>query len=117
MLSVKNCLPFFYFNVYQWQYNEAMQRGNAVCFMGCPKNRPSGLKGLFNFQLHEAEVLCLEKNIHTVVPNIFLTTLKMNKRQRVYTKKKFKQVFGKMFKHLFLKFSMLQCFHEIYTKL
>ena len=35
----------------------AIQRGNAVCVMGCPKNRSSGLEGLFNFQVHEAEVL------------------------------------------------------------
>ena len=35
----------------------AIQRGNAVCVMGCPKNRSAGLEGLFNFQVHEAEVL------------------------------------------------------------
>ena len=35
----------------------AIQRGNAVCVMGCPKNRSTGLEGLFNFQVHEAEVL------------------------------------------------------------
>ena len=39
----------------------AIQRGNAVCVMGCPKNRSSGLEGLFNFQVHEAEVLLLKK--------------------------------------------------------
>ena len=39
----------------------AIQRGNAVCVMDCPKNRSSGLEGLFNFQVHEAEVL--KKNI------------------------------------------------------
>ena len=35
----------------------AIQRGNAVCVIGCQKNRSSGLEGLFNFQVHEAEVL------------------------------------------------------------
>ena len=35
----------------------AIQKGNAVCVMGCPKNRSSGLEGLFNFQVHEPEVL------------------------------------------------------------
>ena len=35
----------------------AIQQGNAVCVMGCPKNRSSGLEGLFNFQVNEAEVL------------------------------------------------------------
>ena len=35
----------------------AIQRGNAVCVMGCPKNRSSGLEGLFNFQVPETEVL------------------------------------------------------------
>ena len=25
--------------------------------MGCPKNTSTGLEGLFNFQVHEAEVL------------------------------------------------------------
>ena len=35
----------------------AIQRGNAVCVMGCPKDRSSGLEGLFNFQVHVAEVL------------------------------------------------------------
>jgi hypothetical protein len=35
----------------------AIQKGNAVCVMGCPKNRSSGLEGLFDFQVHKAEVL------------------------------------------------------------
>jgi hypothetical protein len=35
----------------------AIQRGNAVCVMGCPKDRSPGLEGLFNFQVHEAEEL------------------------------------------------------------
>ena len=30
----------------------AIQRGNAVCVMGCPKNRSSGIEGLFIFQVH-----------------------------------------------------------------
>ena len=29
----------------------------AVCMMGCPKDIFSGLEGLFNFQVHEAEEL------------------------------------------------------------
>ena len=33
----------------------AIQRGNAVCVMGCPKEKPTGLEGLCNFQVHEAE--------------------------------------------------------------
>ena len=39
----------------------AIQKGNAVCVMGCPKKRSSGLEGLFNFQVPEAEVLSLKK--------------------------------------------------------
>ena len=35
----------------------AIQRGNAVCVMGCVKDTSSGLEGLFNFQVHEAEEL------------------------------------------------------------
>ena len=35
----------------------AIQRGNAVCVMGCPKDRSPGLEGLFNFQIHEADEL------------------------------------------------------------
>ena len=35
----------------------AIQKGNAVCMMGCPKDIFSGLEGLFNFQVHEAEEL------------------------------------------------------------
>ena len=44
----------------------AIQKGNAVCVMGCVKDKSSGLeglegleglKGLFNFQVHEAEEL------------------------------------------------------------
>ena len=35
----------------------AIQKGNAVCVMGCPKDKSSGLDGLFNFQVHEAEEL------------------------------------------------------------
>ena len=31
----------------------AIQRGNAVCVMGCPKDRSPGLEGLFNFQVEE----------------------------------------------------------------
>ena len=33
----------------------AIQKRNAVCIMGCPKDIYSGLEGLFNFQVHEAE--------------------------------------------------------------
>ena len=35
----------------------AVQKGNAVCVMGCPKNTSSGLEFLFNFQVYEVEVL------------------------------------------------------------
>ena len=35
----------------------AIQQGNAVCVMGYPKNTSTGLDGLFNFQVHEAEEL------------------------------------------------------------
>ena len=35
----------------------AIQRSNAVCVMGCPKEKSKGLEGLFNFQVHEAEEL------------------------------------------------------------
>jgi hypothetical protein len=35
----------------------AIQKGNAVCMMGCPKDIFSGLEGLFNFQVHDAEEL------------------------------------------------------------
>ena len=35
----------------------AIQKSNTVCVMGCPKDNFSGLDGLFNFQVHEAEEL------------------------------------------------------------
>ena len=35
----------------------AVQQANAVCVVGCPKNRSSGLEGLLNFQVHDAEAL------------------------------------------------------------
>ena len=35
----------------------AIQKGNAVCVMDCPKDVSSGLDGLLNFQVHEAEEL------------------------------------------------------------
>ena len=35
----------------------AIQKENAVCVMSCPKDDSSGLEGLFNFQVHEAEEL------------------------------------------------------------
>ena len=35
----------------------AIQRGNAICVTTCVKNQSSGLEGLFNFQVHEAEEL------------------------------------------------------------
>ena len=41
----------------------AIQKGNTVCVMGCPKDNSSGLDGLFNFQVHEAEELWW-KNIY-----------------------------------------------------
>ena len=60
----------------------AIQQGNVVCVMGCPKSISTGVEGLFNFQVHEAMI----KNIF--IPNIFLTNLKKNKRQRLYLLKK-----------------------------
>ena len=35
----------------------AIQQGNAVCVMGCPKDISSGLDCLFNFQVQKAEEL------------------------------------------------------------
>ena len=35
----------------------AIQRGNGVCVMSCPKEKYTGLEGLFNFKVHEAEEL------------------------------------------------------------
>ena len=35
----------------------AIQRGNAQCVQGCVKDRSSGLEGLFNFYVQEAEEL------------------------------------------------------------
>ena len=35
----------------------AIQRGNAVCVMGCPKSTSTGLEGIFNFHVQEAEML------------------------------------------------------------
>ena len=35
----------------------AIQQGNAVCVRGCPKRTSSGLEGLFNFHVQEAEML------------------------------------------------------------
>ena len=35
----------------------AIQKGNEVCFMGCSEYISSGLEGLFNFRVHEAEEL------------------------------------------------------------
>jgi hypothetical protein len=35
----------------------AIQQGNAVRVLGCPKNTYSGLEGLSNFQVHEAKLL------------------------------------------------------------
>ena len=35
----------------------AIQQGKAVCAMDCSKEKSTGLEGLFNFQLHEAEEL------------------------------------------------------------
>ena len=35
----------------------AIQRGNAQCVQGCVKDRSSGLEGLFNFHVQEAEEL------------------------------------------------------------
>jgi hypothetical protein len=35
----------------------AIQRGNAASVRGCPKRTSSGLEGLFNFHVQEAEML------------------------------------------------------------
>ena len=35
----------------------AIQRGNAICVTTCVKDQSSGLEGLFNFHVHEAEEL------------------------------------------------------------
>ena len=35
----------------------AIQRGNAAFVRGCPKRTSSGLEGLFNFHVQEAEML------------------------------------------------------------
>ena len=50
---------------------------NAICVTTCVKDQSSGLEGLFNFQVHEAEELWSKKCFF--IPNIFLNTLKMNK--------------------------------------
>ena len=54
MLQVKNCLPFSYFKVYQWQYNKAMQ---FVLWVAQKIDLQASLEGLFNFQVHDAEAL------------------------------------------------------------
>ena len=41
----------------------AIQRGNAICVTTWVKDTSSGLEGLFNFQVHEAEELW-RKNIY-----------------------------------------------------
>ena len=35
----------------------AIQRDNAICVTTCVKDQSSGLEGLFDFQVHEAEEL------------------------------------------------------------
>ena len=42
---------------YKTNKNLAIQRGNAACVRGCPKKPSSGLEGLFNFHVQEAEML------------------------------------------------------------
>ena len=39
------------------KYINGKQWDNAVCVMGCVKEQSSGLEGLFNFHVHEAEEL------------------------------------------------------------
>ena len=41
----------------------AIQRGNAVCVMGCPKNTSTGLEGLFNFKYTKQKCYDKEKKI------------------------------------------------------
>ena len=43
----------------------AIQRGNAVCVIGCPKDTSTGLEGLFNFQVHEAKESYDKEYIYT----------------------------------------------------
>ena len=45
-------VPFTYSRGFQLPY-----RGNAQCVQGCVKDRSSGLEGLFNFHVQEAEEL------------------------------------------------------------
>jgi hypothetical protein len=35
----------------------AIQKGNAVCARGSPQKTSTGLEGLFNFHVQEAEIL------------------------------------------------------------
>ena len=53
----------------------------AICVTTCVKDTSSGLEGLFNFQVHEAEELWWKKKYicDKFIPNIFPTTLNMNK--------------------------------------
>ena len=76
MLKLQKLIQLSKFNGRKW-----VLRLNSIIV----HSRSSGLEGLFNFKVHEAEVIKKKKKIF--IPNIFLTTLKMNKRQRVYTKK------------------------------
>ena len=53
--NIKN-IYVYYFYLFQ-SVAMAIQQGNEVCVMGCPKEQSTGLEGLFNFQVHEAEEL------------------------------------------------------------
>ena len=56
-----NLVCFNRYNISKWNIFQsisiAIQRGNSVCVMGCPKEQSTGLEGLFNFQVHKAEEL------------------------------------------------------------
>ena len=48
----RSYLYLFYLYKFSLHTSMAIQRGNAVCVMGCPKNRSSGIEGIFIFQVH-----------------------------------------------------------------
>ena len=52
---IKNIYVYYFFLLQSIAM--AIQQGNEVCVMGCPKEQSTGLEGLFNFQVHEAEEL------------------------------------------------------------
>ena len=67
-LLMKNCLLLSYFKI-----SMAIQQGNAVCVMGCPKNISTGLEGLAYSIFKYMKQKCYDKKIF--VSNIFLTRI------------------------------------------